>query len=120
MLTGFLDPGAEPEAFWQAARQYLQAQRIRLVFVADVIPPGLRRIVEFLNGQMNPAEVIAVEVRQFVGAGTRALVPRVVGQTALAQQAKATVRSTGKRKWDEPSFFADLEARRGPDDTAVA
>lgn len=120
VLSGFLDPGAETEVFWQAARQNLQAQRIRLVFVADVIPPELRRIVEFLNGQMNPAEVIAVEVRQFIGQGVRALVPRVLGQTAAAQQAKASVSSIGKRVWDEDSFFADLAARRGPHEAAVA
>lgn len=93
---------------------------MRLVFVADIIPPELRRIVEFLNGQMTPAQVLAVEVRQFVGQGLRALVPRVVGQTAAAQQAKAAVRSAAKRMWDETSFMAELVAQRGPEDAAVA
>jgi hypothetical protein len=60
-----------------------------MVFVADIIPPELRRIVEFLNGQMDPAEVLALEVRQFVGQGLKALVPKVVGQTAVAQRAKS-------------------------------
>jgi hypothetical protein len=31
------------------------------------IPAELRRIVEFLNKQMNPAEVLALELRQFEG-----------------------------------------------------
>jgi hypothetical protein len=51
----------------------VQAGRIRLIFVADEIPPGLHRIVEFLNGQMNPVEVLAIEVRQHVGLGLTAL-----------------------------------------------
>jgi hypothetical protein len=34
-----------------------------MVFVADVIPDELLRITEFLNGQMNTAEVVAVEVK---------------------------------------------------------
>ncbi len=34
-----------------------------MVFVADVIHPELKRIVEFLNAQMSPAEVIALELR---------------------------------------------------------
>jgi hypothetical protein len=38
-------------------------------------------VVEFLNEQMT-AEVIAVEVQQYVGEGLRILVPRVIGQTA--------------------------------------
>ncbi|MDQ3539375.1 MAG: hypothetical protein M3440_01695, partial [Chloroflexota bacterium] len=90
-LAEFLGPEADPEAFWQVAKHNLQAGRVRLVFVADAIPPELRRIVEFLNGQMDPAEVIAIEVRQFVGQGVRALVPRVVGQAAAIQQAKGAV-----------------------------
>ena len=75
------------EAFWEQVKTNLQAGKVRLVFVADIIPPELRRIVEFLNEQMNPAEVLAVELRQYVGQGLRTLVPQVVGQTAEAQVA---------------------------------
>ena len=50
-----------------------------MVFVADIIPPELQRIVEFLNGQMDPAEVLAVEIKQFVGSDIQTLVPRVIG-----------------------------------------
>lgn len=32
-----------------------------------MIPPELRRVVEFLNEQMDPAEVLAIEVKQFIG-----------------------------------------------------
>src|SRR5262245_6060989 len=90
VLAEFLGGEADPGAFWQQAKTNLQAGRIRMVFVADVIPPELQRIVEFLNGQMDPAEVLAVEVRQYVGQGQRAMVPRVMGQTATAQQKKLT------------------------------
>jgi hypothetical protein len=30
-------------------------------FVADRIPPELGKVVEFLNAQMRPAEVLAIE-----------------------------------------------------------
>src|SRR5262249_49565633 len=66
-LEGFLGPGAGAEEFWQKVKTNLQAARVRMVFVADTIPPELCRIVEFLNGQMDPAEVLAVEVKQFTG-----------------------------------------------------
>src|SRR5713226_1431097 len=59
-----------------------------MVFVADEVPPELRRIVEFLNGQMDPAQVLAVEIKQYVGSGMKTLVPRVVGQTAAASEKK--------------------------------
>lgn len=75
-------------------RTNLQAQRIRMVFVADEIPRELRRIVEFLNQQMDPAEVLAVEIRQYTGEGLKTLVPRVIGMTAEAEQRKARLRRT--------------------------
>lgn len=111
VLDDFLGDDADPEAFWQLAKQNLQAGRIRMIFVADQIPPELQRIVEFLNGQMNPAQVLACEVRQFVGQGLTALVPRVVGQTAAAQQAKSAVKRASPRQWNRASFFADAEAQ---------
>src|SRR5207237_3954712 len=41
-------------------------------------------------GQMNPAEVIAIEVKQYLSSdGMRTLVPRVIGQTAEVEPAKA-------------------------------
>ena len=55
------------EEYWQNVKTNLQAGRVRLVLVADEIPPEIRRIVEFLNGQMDPAEVLAIEVKQFKG-----------------------------------------------------
>lgn len=64
----------ESSDFWQATKTNLQAGRIRLVFVADRIPPELRRIIEFLNEQMDPAEVLGgggVPVRGRESTGSR-------------------------------------------------
>ncbi len=110
-LGAFLGDGSDPDAFWQLVKQNLRAGRIRMIFVADRIPPELQRIVEFLNGQMDPAQVLAFEVRQFVGQGLTALVPRVVGQTAAAQQTKSVATKARTRQWDRASFLADAEAR---------
>jgi hypothetical protein len=112
-------PDADPDEFWQRAKTNLQAGRVRLVFVADEIPPELRRIVEFLNVQMDPAEVLALEVRQFVGGDLKTLVPQVIGRTAEAEQ-KKTGATSARRRWDEPSFFAELAAVRGEEDAAAA
>ncbi len=101
--------------FWKMVKTNLLAGRVRLLFVADVIPKELRRIVEFLNTQMDPAEMLAVEIRQFVGENVRALVPRLFGQTTEAQSKKAGgVRET--KMWDEPSFFEAIKERRGVDE----
>ena len=89
-LIEFLEGDMEPEDFWQLADRNLQDRKIRLLFVADVIPTELQRIVEFLNDQMDSTEVLAIEIKQFVGKEQTGLVPRVIGQTAEAQQKKST------------------------------
>lgn len=119
VLNEFLGAGADIEAFWQKAKTNLQAGKVRMVFVADVIPNELKRIVEFLNEQMDPAEVLAVEIKQYVGEGLQSLVPRVIGQTAEAER-KKSVGGREHRKWSEESFFADLETRKGAEQAQVA
>jgi len=110
---------AAVDAFWQTVKTNLQAKKMRLIFVADEIPPSLRRIVEFLNEQMDPTEVLAVELRQYVGEGIQTIVPRLIGQTADAQKVKGrTVRET--KQWDEASFFAELAEQQGKTAVMVA
>jgi hypothetical protein len=113
------DADADVEAFWAQVRTNLQAGRIRLLFVADEIPPELRRIVEFLNRFMDPVQVLAVEVPQYVGQGLKTLVPRLIGQTTETQ-AKSEGNRTPRRQWDETSFFQDLEERKGSEAARVA
>ena len=111
----------EVEEFWQRAGDNLHAGKVRMVFVSDDIPRELRRVVEFLNGQMNPAEVIAIEVKQYLSSdGMRTLVPRVIGQTAGVEARKGRRSSGDRRQWDEQSFFADLAVRRGDEEAQVA
>jgi hypothetical protein len=112
-------PGAGVEDFWQRVKTNLQAGRIRMVFVADLIPPELRRVVEFLNGQMDPAEVLAVEIKQFVGQGLKTLVPRVIGQTVEAERKKGGS-GPAEKQWDEASFFEELRQGRGDQEAEVA
>jgi hypothetical protein len=100
---------SDPEELWENVRTNLAAGRLRLVFLADEIPPALRRIIEFLNGQMTECEVIAIEVRQYLGEqDQRIVVPRVLGQTEAARQVK------GKRQvrhWDRTSILDDLRSK---------
>lgn len=113
VMAEFLaDSGFSDDAFWNLVATNLSKGKLRLLFVADTIPSELQSIVEFLNRQMNATEVLAIEVKQFTGQGLKALVPRVIGQTVEAQQVKSGL-YPGGRQWDEPSFFEDLEAKKG-------
>jgi hypothetical protein len=112
VLALFLGEDKEIDEFWLRVKTNLQAGRIRMVFLADSIPAELRRVVEFLNEQMDPAEVLAIEVKQFIGEGMKTLVPRVLGQTETARQKKSSGAKAGKQ-WDEAMFMAALEERSG-------
>jgi len=115
-LANLLGDNGDVEHFWQNVNTNLLAGKIRMVFVADQIPAQLQRIVEFLNNQMSPAEVLAVEIRLFSGEGVRTLVPRVIGRTAEAQQTKIT----GRSRWDAETFFPTLEQSTSQQDVATA
>ena len=102
---------ADPEGWWQQVQTNLRARRVRMLFVADVIPASLQRIVEFLNETMDPPQVLAVEIRRYAGGQPprATLVPRVFGQTAAA----SAKRGTAKRgePWTEERWWAALEQR---------
>ncbi len=105
------------DAFWAAADANLAARRLRLVFVADVIPRELLRIIEFLNESFVRTEVFGVEVRQFVGAeGQQTLVPRVVGLTAASEQVKQAVSGGARanRQWTVEDLRAEAVTVGGP------
>ncbi len=76
-----LDDPALIEKYWKNVESNLKAGIVRLIFVADTIPLELRSLVEFLNEKMSDVEVLAVEVKQFLGEGQKAIVPRVLGIT---------------------------------------
>lgn len=111
VLSKFLaDAGVDEETLWSNVKKNLQAGRIRMLFVADKIPKELRRIVEFLNVQMDPAEVLALEIKQFIAEGLTTLVPTLIGQTAEAEIRKGS--SNTSRQWDEQAFLTQTGERQ--------
>ena len=117
-LRQLLGAEGDPELYWQDVAQNLRTGTIRLVFVADAIPPELRRIVEFLNERMDPTEVLAVEVRRYGKGDLKAVVPRVIGQTIEAENRKS-LKGRATREWTEESFFEAL-AEEGPEAVTAA
>lgn len=108
-LAQHLGEDQDAEAFWLNVKTNLQAGRIRLLFVADRIPQELRRIIEFLNLQMQPAEVLGVELRQYAGEGMKALAPVVVGRSQTAVDRKGVGGARGA--WDEAKVLDAIAAR---------
>ncbi|MBD2777926.1 hypothetical protein [Iningainema tapete] len=115
VLREFLGTDTDQEQFWQLVKTNLLAGKIRLVFVADKIPLELQRVVEFLNQQMNPAQVLALEIKQYVGEKQKTLVPRVISQTL-----KKPSISGEFKQWNESSFFLELETKYNSETVMVA
>jgi len=113
-------PGvSDSDDFWQSVRTNLAAGRLRLIFLADEIPSELRAIVEFLNEQMSPALVQAVEVSQFTGPEGQGqmLLARLIGETEAAKRTKTTAT---RRRWDKESWMAALAERRPAEEALAA
>lgn len=111
-LAAHIGLGEDSERFWQEVATNLHAGRLRLVFVADVIPRELRRIIEFLNEQMTRTDVLAIEVRQYVAPGTDTvtLVPRLIGQTEAARDIKRAASGRPRSRWGERDLIETLRA----------
>jgi hypothetical protein len=109
----------DPETFWATVGTNLDAERFRLIFVADAIPRELRRIIEFLNGQMANTTVLAIEVKQYVDDDEQhqTIVPTVIGNTETAKQNKTVRRS--RRQTNRSTLLAELAQENAAAATAA-
>lgn len=99
------------DEFWGRVATNLSAEQLRLVFVADTIGPELRRMIEYLNRQMQDTEVFAIEVKQYAtdDRERQTIVPRIVGQTEAARRTKRL--TTRGRAWDRDSILEALREK---------
>jgi hypothetical protein len=104
--------GRTVEQYWDAVKTNLQAGKIRMLFVADRIPKELKRIVEFLNQQMDPAEILAIEINRYKGEGHTAVVPVLLGNTLESQSRKQGGTRLAKQ-WDRASFLDEIHRKCG-------
>jgi hypothetical protein len=118
--AGATDPGTylqeqlgveDVEEFWTTVEDNLRVGKIRLIFLADRLAPGLVRIIEFLNEQMRDVEVLGIELPQYTAPqGQVVYVPRVVGRTVAAVEAKQ--HRSKRATWTEQTLLeAGTEAR---------
>lgn len=110
ILDRLMGNDIDQSEYWKRVETNLHSGRVRLIFVADEIPRELRRIIEFLNQQMSPAEVFGIEIKQYKGEGISSLVPHIVGMTADAEIRKSAGKTSSKQ-WDQEMFFEFLENR---------
>ena len=70
---------------WDLIDDNLTDGRIRLIIAADEIRPEVRRMIEFLNYEMQNTEVLGLELRAYGDdSESLVLVPRIIGQTQFS------------------------------------
>ena len=93
--------------------------KIRLIFLADRLAPGLVRIIEFLNEQMRDVEVLGIELPQYrAPEGQVVYVPRVVGRTAAAA-VEAKQHRSKRAPWTEQTLLDAGAEARTPEEMAL-
>lgn len=104
--------------FWQQLQENLSQGKIRLVLISDRIPPALQQLIEFLNQQMDHAEVLAVEINQYAGDSGKIIIPKLIGITPGSE--KKSISPRPGSQWDEVAFYQELRAREATDSLVVA
>ena len=90
--------------FWRTVERNLRNGNVRLIFVAEETSRELRRLIEFLNEKLAGVDVLAVEIKQYLGHGQQVLVPRLVGLTEAARINKVDTR-TPRRRTNRAEFL---------------
>lgn len=106
------------QLFWQQLQENLSQGKIRLVLISDRIPPPLQQLVEFLNQQMDHAEVLAVEINQYASDNGKIIIPKLIGITPSSE--KKSISPRPGSQWDEVAFCQELRAREATDSLVVA
>lgn len=89
VLRSDLGLGVELDGFWSTVETNLKNRKIRIVIAADCLRPEVRKTVEYLNAEMQNAEVLGLELPCFGDeSDVLVLTPRLVGQTQRTAEDK--------------------------------
>lgn len=69
------------EDFWRKVEENIKNRKIRLIIATDELRPEIRRMIEYLNREMENTEVLGLELKCYSRESEAlVLVPRLVGQ----------------------------------------
>ena len=107
-IREFLNKEIKEEEFWEKVYNNLNADKIRLLIIADEIPNRLQNILEFINRNMDSVEILSVEIKQYTKDNETTLVSRVLGQSIEAQMKKSG-KTTGEPLLNENNIYEKLD-----------
>jgi hypothetical protein len=105
-----------PSELFDRATANLREHKLRIVLFLETAPPELKTLVEFLMDVLvlSKVEIVLVEARRYRHSGLDVIAPTVWGYTEQVRTQRRVVAdalSGVRRRWDEGSFFAQLNDR---------
>jgi hypothetical protein len=99
-------PGFAYEDFLKQAQENIERGHFRLIIAIDEPPEPLLKTVEFVNRFSERFEMYLVQLKRFGDLATEQsiFVPALFGKVATGRPSRG--------KWDERSFFEDVERKR--------
>jgi hypothetical protein len=103
----------EIEEFWTKVEDNLEQGRIRLIIAGDEIRPEVRRMIEYLNYEMDNVEVLGLELKCYGSDDEQlVLVPNIIGQSVASIDRRES--ASRYRKWtpkDLREAFEEMDDR---------
>ena len=103
LLADEFGPEIDLDGFWEIVESNLRQGKIRLIIASDELRPEVRRMIEYLNNEMQNAEILGLELRCYGDDSEQlVLVPHLVGLTeAIRQQKGGRAGSTSRTSQQE-------------------
>jgi len=88
----------EVDEFWNLVETNLEQGKIRLLIAGDEIRPEVRRMIEYLNYEMDNVEVLGLELKRYGSDDKQlVLVPTIIGQSVASIDRRESV--SRYKKW---------------------
>lgn len=81
------------DEFWNKAKKNLESNNIRLIVAMEKFRPTARKIIEFLNKEMENVEILGLEIRCYGESDDYMIVfPLILGQTQATSEKRTTTK----------------------------
>ena len=110
---------AQIEELLDGVRGCVSDARYKFIIVMDQMDSQLKDLILFIN-QNSKFDLYAVEMEYYKYKDFRITIPRLIGAEGKKDvTVRPSATSSGRRKWDEQSFFEDAAQRVSKDDLAA-
>src|SRR5207249_1612480 len=107
----FVTDDAETEGLLASIRDNLSHGKFRFIVLMDKLHERLKDLVLFLN-ENSRFDIFAVEMDFYHHDGYEILIPKLFGARVKKELSSAS--GPGRRKWDETSFFEEVQRELDP------